>query len=138
MIFIDTSYFVALTIQRDALHEIATAWSGYLSGPFITTEYVLVEYLNMLSMPSNRHKAHQLIAKIGNTPCIQVIPAGAELFGSGLNMHTKRVDKYWSLTDCISFVVMRNENLTNALTNDRHFEQAGFKALLRQPPPQQA
>ena len=47
-------------------------------------------------------------------------------------MHKERSDKSWSLTDCISFVVMGEHGITDALTGDRHFEQAGFRALLRE------
>jgi len=53
------------------------------------------------------------------------------LFDRGCELYISRSDKEWSLTDCISFVVMRREELTDALTADRHFEQAGFSALLR-------
>ena len=56
--------------------------------------------------------------------------ATSELFERGLALYNARPDKEWSLTDCISFVVMADEGLTDALTGDRHFEQAGFTALL--------
>jgi hypothetical protein len=49
----------------------------------------------------------------------------------GLTLFSRRPDKEWSLTDCTSFVVMQQERLTDALTTDHHFEQAGFRALLR-------
>jgi predicted nucleic acid-binding protein len=52
------------------------------------------------------------------------------LFAAGVELYGTRPDKEWSLTDCISFVVMKREGLTDALTGDRHFEQAGFKVLL--------
>ena len=53
------------------------------------------------------------------------------LFEAGFNLFEARPDKDWSLTDFISFVVMEREGLTEALTGDHHFEQAGFTALLR-------
>ena len=60
-----------------------------------------------------------------------VIPASRELLEHGMHLYRHRQDKDWSLTDCISFVVMEDEKIMDALTGDRHFQQAGFKPLLR-------
>ncbi len=60
-----------------------------------------------------------------------IIPPTQPLFDSGVALFSKRLDKRWSLTDCISFVVMEEQGITHALTGDRHFEQAGFVALLK-------
>ena len=138
MIFLDTSCLVALALGRDALHARAEAWSACLPGPFLTTEYVLCEFVNLLSGPTNRAKAHAMVAQIDGDPEIEIISGAAALFRSGLAMHAERLDKSWSLTDCISFVVMRQRAITEALTHDHHFEQAGFKALLRYAPPTSA
>ena len=62
---------------------------------------------------------------------MKIIPATADLFDRGVQLYAERADKEWSLTDCISFVVMADEGLADALTGDHHFEQAGFKALLK-------
>ena len=59
------------------------------------------------------------------------MPASRRLFTRGLALYKERTDKEWSLTDCISFVIMRDLKLSAALTADRHFEQAGFMALLK-------
>ena len=64
-------------------------------------------------------------------PYVQILPVTREQFDSGLRLYAQRPDKDWSLTDCISFVVMREHGVTDALTGDHHFEQAGFKALLK-------
>jgi hypothetical protein len=53
------------------------------------------------------------------------------LLDAGLGLYGRRLDKEWSLADCIAFVVMKDEGITDALTTDRHFEQAGFKVLLK-------
>jgi hypothetical protein len=63
-------------------------------------------------------------------PFVSIIPPSQEVFDLGLDLYAQRPDKDWSLTDCISFIVMRQHGLTDALTGDRHFQQAGFKALL--------
>jgi predicted nucleic acid-binding protein len=70
-----------------------------------------------------------------NMPPFIFIPASPELFADGLRLHHERPDKEWSLTDCISFHVMRERGITRALAYDIHFEQAGFEALLRRDPP---
>jgi hypothetical protein len=62
---------------------------------------------------------------------VLIVAPTLELFERGVEMFRQRPDKEWSLTDCISFVVMRDENIVDALTGDRHFEQAGFRALLK-------
>jgi predicted nucleic acid-binding protein len=64
------------------------------------------------------------------SPAIRVVPASRALLEEGISLYSSRPDKDWSLTDCISFVVMRDEGIIQALTGDHHFEQAGFKALL--------
>ena len=63
-------------------------------------------------------------------PETRIVEASPELFEKGLTLYNSRPDKFWSLTDCISFVVMTEERISDALTGDRHFDQAGFKALL--------
>ncbi|MFO0838990.1 MAG: PIN domain-containing protein [Phycisphaerae bacterium] len=133
MIFLDTSYLVALVMRSDALHAAAVEWSGRVSGPCVTTEYVLVELVNRLSAPLHRSRAHALLASVSSNAQIQVIPASEQWFRAGVALHAERNDKAWSLTDCISFEVMRATGVTQALTYDQHFEQAGFSALLRRP-----
>ncbi len=135
MILLDTSYLIALAIPRDGLHARALAWSEYLPERFLVTEYVLWETLNALSAPSNREMGHVAIEGIRANPQIEVRPASQRLFDEGLAMHARMHDKAWSMTDCVSFAVMRESNIAEALTYDRHFEQAGFRALLREDPP---
>lgn len=62
---------------------------------------------------------------------VVLLPPDQILFDAGLELYASRSDKEWSLTDCISFVVMRERGITDALTGDHHFEQAGFVALLK-------
>ncbi|MCP4248485.1 MAG: type II toxin-antitoxin system VapC family toxin [bacterium] len=82
-----------------------------------------------------RLPCHALLSGVHENANIQVIPVTTHLFLAGMAMHAERADKSWSLTDCISFIVMRENQATEALTHDRHFEQAGFRALLREVPP---
>ncbi len=103
--------------------------------PLIVTEYVLWETANALSLPPDRPKFHALLARIRADENIEVIPASADLWAAGLHLHARRADKEWSLTDCISFVVMGQRRIARALSYDHHFEQAGFEVLLRRDPP---
>jgi predicted nucleic acid-binding protein len=134
MIFVDTGFFLALAQPRDALHQQATELARSLAEPFLVTEHVLWETVNSLSKPIDRPKAHRLVNHVRSTAEYEIVPASLELFDAGLRLHGERNDKEWSLTDCISFIVMKRRGITRALTHDHHFEQAGFKALLRQEP----
>ena len=82
----------------------------------------------------DRPKAHQLLRLVTTSPGYEVVAATPDLAREGLLLHEQRADKAWSWTDCISFVVMTTRGVRRALTHDRHFEQAGFEALLRRDP----
>jgi predicted nucleic acid-binding protein len=73
----------------------------------------------------------QLLADLQANPDITIVPCSDQLLRDGIQLYAQRPDKEWSLTDCISFVVMQQEGITEALTGDHHFEQAGFVALLK-------
>lgn len=126
MVFVDTVFLLALVNRR--------CTSEPRLGRELTTEYVLWELVNALSTPVDRPKAHALIDRIRTASDWELVPASARLFEAGLSLHAKRVDKEWSLTDCISFQVMESRQLSRALTYDSHFEQAGFHPLLRSAP----
>jgi len=132
---LDTGYFIALLNQRDELHRRAVAWSRAISDKPLVTEYVLWETVNFFSMPLDRPKVHALVILVRSSQDYEFVPATTTLLDVGLELHAKSADKEWSLTDCIPFVVMRERGIRKALTHDKHFEQAGFEALLRRDPP---
>ncbi len=72
-----------------------------------------------------------LLEALKTSPEVEIVAASTELFAKGVQLYRERADKSWSLTDCMSFVVMRDHGLQDALTADHHFEQAGFRALLK-------
>jgi uncharacterized protein len=133
-VFVDTGYFIAVNLPRDALHRRAVAWIAAIREPLVVTEYVLWETINGLSKPNLRERAHEILEHIETTPNWEIVEASPGLFQDGLTLHRNRPDKAWSLTDCISFIVMEQRQITRALTPDRHFEQAGFDALLLSDP----
>ena len=135
MIFLDTGYFVALFTPDDRLHDRATAWSLRLHEPMLVTEHILWECVNTFSRPKDRASAHALVGHVKSDPNCKLVHATPQLFAASLQLHRDRPDKEWSLTDCISFHVMRERGISRALAYDTHFEQAGFEALLRKDPP---
>lgn len=135
MIFADTGYFIAQLKPDDDLHLRATAWADALREPLLTTEFVLVEVGDAFFRPLDRPKFHALLAVLHHSQTWHIVPASATLFAQGVQLHAHRPDKEWSLTDCISFVVMQERGITRALAYDHHFAQAGFEPLLRRDPP---
>jgi hypothetical protein len=131
-VFADTFYFVAFLNHRDAQHERVRRVSRELRRRVLTTSWVLTEVADALCDPPNRLLAGHLRRLVAASPFMRVIPANEELWRAGFDLFEARPDKEWSLTDCISFVVMEREQLTEALTGDHHFEQAGFTALLKE------
>jgi predicted nucleic acid-binding protein len=127
----DTSFYVAALNPEDSLHQVACARGQETGLTVIVTEFVLVELGNFLAEGQQRQQLGTLVQYLRNNPHTTVVPVSTALFDSGLDLFTHRPDKSWSLTDCISFRVMEDYGLTEALTADHHFEQAGFKTLLK-------
>jgi predicted nucleic acid-binding protein len=133
-VFADAGYWVAIGNSRDALHARATAVAEQLGEHrIVTTEMVLVEVLNGFSECGNylRTKAAELVRVLIEDPEIEAVPQTPELFREALELYQNRPDKSWSLTDCASFLIMDQRQIAEALTHDRHFEQRGYRALLR-------
>lgn len=129
-VFADTFYFLALLNKRDEGHSKAVEYATCVK-QIVTTEWVLTELADGLASSRRRDMfaktRHELLADAD----VWVVPLDMKLHEEGIKLFASRFDKSWSLTDCISFVVMRREGLTEALTGDHHFEQAGFIALLK-------
>ena len=128
-LFADTFFFLALLNDRDAAHAKALQFEG--SAPLVTTGWVLMEVGDAFSAPENRRAFLRLLALLQESSDVRIVPLSDELFARGVELFRQRLDKEWSLTDCISFVVMSDDGIVSALTGDHHFEQAGFRALLK-------
>jgi predicted nucleic acid-binding protein len=97
----------------------------------VTTQAILLEIGNALSKQRYRVAAIQLLESLEADPSIEVVLLTNELYRLAFNLFKEREDKEWGLVDCISFIVMQERGITDALTADTHFQQAGFRTLLR-------
>jgi len=130
VVFTDTSCFLASLNPDDELHEKAIAISREVRALRLTTGFVLLEIANSMSAAGQRSRFVEFYNRLVEHPGARIRPVSEELFSKGYDLYAARKDKDWSLTDCISFVVMSEEGISEALTHDHHFEQAGFTRLL--------
>lgn len=133
-VFADAGYWIAVVNPHEDLHNRALQVSGSL-GPhmIVTSEMMLAEVAAYFSDkgPRLRQAVVDLIYSIRANPNGRVIPQASLQFQDALALYEQSRDKEWSLADCASFLIMREMEVTDALAHDRHFEQAGFVALLR-------
>jgi len=130
-VFVDTLFVVALLNFRDQYHERATALADeYQDCRFLITDAILLEIGNSLAR-TFREQAGQAIEGFLDSDDVEVVRLSPALFAEALELFKLHRDKEWGLVDCISFVVMREEQVLSALTFDQHFVQAGFQALMR-------
>ena len=130
-VFIDTSFVVALVNEKDQHHARASELSETFDGqPLITTDAVLLEVGNALAR-NFREQAAEIIADFLTSDEVEVVNSDATLFQRAFELYRTHTDKAWGMTDCVSFVVMRERGVTDALTSDKDFRQAGFNALMR-------
>lgn len=135
-IFVDAGGWIALAVPSDSLHARAVAVFSRLlqnNSRLITTESVLFETFDALSSPRVRYLAPVLRISLLKLRALEVIGVDEIARESALAFHQSRPDKEWSLTDCLSFVLMQQRGISAAIAFDHHFEQAGFRALLREP-----
>jgi uncharacterized protein len=129
-VFADSYFFFALLNPHDPAHTKALDFSRQNRGPLVTTAWVLTELADGLASTPQRHVFRRILDDFEANRANLLVPANTETFEKGVDLYHSRPDKQWSLTDCISFVVMQEEGITEALTGDHHFEQAGFRPLL--------
>jgi len=130
-VFADTFYYLARLSQEDSAHDRAIELSRQITGRVVTTSWVLTEVADALNAPHQRATACLLYDTLQKDPRVTIVPPDRVVYERGWELFRQRADKAWSLTDCISFVVMNDSNVREALTGDHHFEQAGFVALLK-------
>ena len=129
-VFADAFLYIAMLNRSDAAHRRAMELVASGAVEIVPTVAILLEVADAMSAPARRLACGGFLEDLIAHSSTMVHRLDDDLLGRGLELYRARPDKEWSLTDCISFVVMADEGLTEALTGDRHFEQAGFKALL--------
>lgn len=132
-LFLDTACAIALSTPGDRFHSQAILLADQIeaAGSLVTTQAVLLEIGSALSRQRYRSAAVRLLEAIQTDPRVEVIPLTHDLYARALHLYRERPGKEWGLIDCISFIVMQERGITQALTTDEHFQQAGFRALLR-------
>jgi predicted nucleic acid-binding protein len=133
-VFADTGYWIALLDPQDTLHSKAINLSvTFTQVQIVTSEMVLTEILNHFSKRGNflRYAAANFIESLQENSAITIAPQTDSIFQQALILYKQRPDQAWSHTDCSSFCIMQQQNILEALAYDKHFEQAGFIALLR-------
>lgn len=134
LILADTFYWIALINPKDDWHNrVVNVTRNLQQVKIVTTDEVLTEVLNFLSTYGiqRRQKTVKLIKDIMVNPNILVFQQTRDSFLQGLNLYENRLDKEYSLTDCISMEVMKQLNITEILTHDQHFSQEGFMIIFR-------
>lgn len=134
-IFLDTAYAIALSAVADEHHDQAVLLARRIKrerSRLVTTRGVLLEIGNALARLRYRAAAVSLLRALESDPTVEIIPLSEGLYSRALHLFSERSDKEWSLVDCISFVIMQDRGIQASLTTDEHFQQAGFRALMRE------
>jgi predicted nucleic acid-binding protein len=123
--FVDAFFWLALINPRDAHHAAAVAYP--LPSRLVTSAAVMIEVMDACAAVRKRRTATAFWSQCWTSSNLEVMPLTPDLLHRAANLYAQRADKEWSLTDCISFVIMGDLGLQLALTADKHFEQAGFQ-----------
>jgi len=132
-VFADTSYWIALLNKNDQYHASALALDNKLEGiEIVTTDMVLAEVLNSFSSQGQFMKklVANYVSHLYGTKGYSIIEQSREQFINALKIYSRYADKDWGFVDCLSYCVMRDNHITDALSHDRHFKQMSFKTLL--------
>ena len=132
-VFLDTAYAIALSSRTDQYHDEAVELARQLKEEgtkLVTTRAVLLEIGNALSRERHRTAAVRLLEALEADPDVGIVPLTESLYAQAVALFQDRPDKEGGLTDCVSFVVMRERRMRSAITTDDHFAQAGYQVLL--------
>lgn len=135
-IFVDTSSWASLVVETQTFHTKAKEiYQSAISdqNTLLTTNYVLTELITLLTSPLrlSRPRVIEIVEGIKTSPFFEIIHIDKDSDKRTWELLKNRPDKKWSLVDCSSFVVMQEREISEALTTDQHFEQAGFIRLLK-------
>jgi hypothetical protein len=133
-VFVDSFAWIAAINKSDNYHEISLMAIENLlekGTKLITSNYVIVETINSLSKAEFKRAAVEFVDKIEKSPSVEIIKITDEIYNCAWSLYQQRMDKDWGITDCTSFEVMRMLNIKRALTNDKHFGQAGYLPVMK-------
>jgi predicted nucleic acid-binding protein len=135
-LLLDSTFIAGLINSRDQFHSQARAFLPMVetAAEVVITEAVLIEAGNLLHSVRLRQRAAEFIEACFATTNVTIVSVGTELLRKAVDFYRVHYDKDWGLTDCISFVAMKERGLLMAMTADAHFQQAGFRALMLDPP----
>ena len=128
-VFADTSFYISLLNHCDEHHEKAQQFAAKYDGTFVTSAWIVEELADFCCDVPNRSLFLSMYEDLRNDPEVTIVPLSTELFDRGIELYAARPDKNWSLTDCISFIIMEQLQIREAAATDHHFVQAGFVAL---------
>ena len=134
-VFLDTAFVVALASPADKYHEKAKRLSRQIEREgvaLVTTRAVLIEIGDAMAEERTRHAGVAILQALEEDMSLTIVQNSEDLYRRAFALYKSRSDKEWGMTDCISFVVMTSGKITEALTTDTHFQQAGFVALMRE------
>jgi predicted nucleic acid-binding protein len=131
VVFGDAFYFMGILNRRDQYADRVVAFNKSFDGRIVTTDWVLTQVADAFASSAIRGRVREYFKHLLSIEEFECVRASDALFDSALDHYNKHIDKDWSLTDCTSFIVMRDHGIKEALTGDKHFEQAGFVALLK-------
>jgi len=129
--FVDTFALIAWLNPQDDAHAQVVAYLDQFTGRLLTTEWVLIELADALSASASRSTVVAFLQAVRSDPQFEIVEYSQAAYQAGFDLFANRSDKGWSLTDCISFAMMSDRNVTDALTADQHFVQAGFRAIFK-------
>ena len=133
-VFADSFAWIAAINKSDNYHEISLKTIETLLKKglkLVTSNYVIVETINALSKAEFRKAVIEFVDKLEMSPSVEIIKITDEMYNNAWALYQQRMDKDWGITDCTSFEVMRMFNIKKALTNDKHFEQAGYSLVVK-------
>ncbi|MCL2646642.1 MAG: hypothetical protein FWD61_06500 [Phycisphaerales bacterium] len=129
--FADTFFFLALLNANDCLYHDQARQANRVDRPILVSSWIFLELGDHLCDEKNRPLFEQVLEAVRGDHRFEIAPADQSVLDAAIELYNNRPDKSWSLTDCTSFILMRLRGITEALTADRYFEQAGFTALLK-------
>lgn len=128
--FLDTSGLFSVCSRNEPFNQLAT--NLYDSSSYrLTHGYVIAEFVALATTRGfDRFKTLDYVDDLVHDLDVELVWVDRDLHQRGMILLQSRLDKTYSLCDAISFVLMRDQGIQDALTTDRHFEREGFRRLL--------